>query len=88
MYPSESASSSNKGCWLEVTLTSSTRRYRLLSTRVDDGYMNKIQVNVPKSEGAKAAVVICNGTTLATTTLSAAKENLTHTVNGMPLPAN
>jgi hypothetical protein len=50
--------------------------------------MNKIQVNVPKSEEAKAAVVICNGTTLATTTLSAAKENLTHTVNGMPFPAN
>lgn len=86
VYPSESASSSNKGCWLEVVLRKSTRRYRLLSMRIDDGFMNKIQVNVPESEGATKALVICNGTTLATSTLLAAKENLTYTVNGMPLP--
>jgi hypothetical protein len=86
VYPSESASRNNKGCWLEVTLRNATRRYKLLNTRMDTGYMNKFHVNVPESEGATGATVICNGTDLATQTLLPAKAPLTYTVNGMPLP--
>jgi hypothetical protein len=87
VYPSESASRNNKGCWLEVTLRNSTRRYKLLNTRIDSTLMNKFQVNVPESEGATGAEVICNGFTLASKdNLSAANNPLTFTVNGMPLP--
>lgn len=87
VYPSESSTSNIKGCWLEVTLKNApTRRYKLLNTRIGSTLMNKFQVNVPESEGATGATVICNATTLATQTLSPAKASLTYTVNGMPLP--
>lgn len=86
VYPSESISTNKKGCWIEVTLRNTTRRYKLLSTRVDAGYMNKFQINVPESEGASSATVICNGITVAVNNaLFAAKSTLAYTVNGMPL---
>jgi hypothetical protein len=90
VYPSESTVRRTEGCWIEVTTTKpaeAVRRYKLGTITYNTGYMNKFQVNVPESEVAKSAEVFCGGTRLTTRSdLAPAKNPLTYTVNGMPLP--
>lgn len=89
VYPSENLNSSSKSCKVQVfTNNSTTRSYKLKDYRFMDGQMNRFQVNIPQSEGAKRAEVVCDGKVLASRDLLPPKDpaSLTYTVNGMPLP--
>lgn len=89
VYPSEDLNPSSKGCLLQVsTNDGSVRRYKLKTYRFKDTEMNRFQVNIPQTEGAKRAEVWCDGASLALRDLDPAKDpaSLTYTVNGMPLP--
>lgn len=88
VYPSENLNPSSKGCLVQVfSNNGSVRRYKLKSYRFTDGQMNRFQVNIPQSEGARSAEVVCDGVPLALRDLDPAKDpaSLTYTVNGMPL---
>ena len=89
VYPSENLNSSSKGCKVQVFTNNSTpRSYKLKDYRFTDGQMNRFQVNIPRSEGANRAEVVCDGKVLAYRDLSPPQDpaSLTYTVNGMPLP--
>lgn len=89
VYPNESNTHRSDGCWLEVTTTQpvAVRRYKLKADRFATGTMNKFQVNVPESEGARHAAVYCADIKLVEGDLLPARDSaaLTYTVNGMPL---
>lgn len=88
VYPSENLSSSSKDCLVQVfTNNRTTRSYKLKAFRLTDGQMNRFQVNIPQSEGANRAEVVCDGKLLFYRDLSPPEDpaSLTYTVNGIPL---